>query len=206
MHIPKGGVNHIGIVGVENQIHRAGFHTTRINLFPRFATVGGAEDTALFVRSPEMAESSDVDDVGIPGMHADRADVKSILQADVLPGFARVTGFINAVAMRGITADIRLTHADIDDVRIRFRDSDGAHRSGFELSVRYWQPARAAVRSFPDAATGCAEVIHIRFGSDAGHRVHAPAAKWTDAAIFQLFQRIEIWLGSQDRGGKGGSS
>ncbi len=141
MHIPEGGVDNIRISGIENQIHRAGLYAACINLFPCFTTVGGAENAALFVRSPEMAHGRDVDDVGILGVHANRADLERVIQTKVLPGFARVVRFINAVAMRGIAADIGLTHADVDNVGVGFRDADGADGSGFELAVRDWQPA-----------------------------------------------------------------
>ncbi len=96
---PEAGVEHARIRGVHGKVDRAGVGTAREDLLPRSAAIGGAVDAAHFIGSPEMAQRGHVDDVGIPGMHADRADVKSILQADVLPSLARVSGFVNAVAM-----------------------------------------------------------------------------------------------------------
>src|SRR5580700_6464461 len=190
MHIPEGSVNNIGIARVEDEIHRAGLYAAGIDLLPCLATVSGTEDSALFVWSPQMAECGHVDDVGIFGMNAYCADVEGVFQTDVLPGFARVGRFINAVAMGGVAADIRLTHADVDDIRVGLRDSDGAHGSGFELAVGDGQPAGAAVGSFPDPAAGGAEVIHIRLRGDARDSVHAAATERADAAVLEFLERI----------------
>src|SRR5579871_5309848 len=105
-----------------------------------------------------MAERGDINDVGILRMHANRADVQSVFETHILPGLARVGGFINAVAVRRVAADVRLAHADVNDIWIGFRNSDGAHRSGFELAIRNRLPGYAAIDGFPNSAAGGAEV------------------------------------------------
>src|SRR5947209_2330565 len=67
-------------------------------LYPGHAAVYGLVEAALFVRSPEVAQGGDVDDVRILRMDGDGADVVRIGQAHVAPGFAGVGGLVDAVA------------------------------------------------------------------------------------------------------------
>jgi hypothetical protein len=63
----------------------------------------------------------DVDDVRVARMNTDAAYLASVFEADVLPGLAGIGGLVDAVAVRNISANRRLTHADIDDVRDRIQ-------------------------------------------------------------------------------------
>ena len=80
-HLPEAGVEHARIAGVHGEIDRAGVGAAREDLLPGAAAIGGAVDAAHLVRSPEMAERGDVDDVGILGVHADGADGLAVLEA-----------------------------------------------------------------------------------------------------------------------------
>ena len=104
--------------------------------------------------------------------------------------------------MRGIAADVRLAHADIDDVGVGFGNSDGAHRSGLELAVGDRHPVHAAIDGFPDSAAGGAEVVDIGLRGDARDSHHAAAAEWADVAILEFLERIEVGLRRQNERGK----
>src|SRR5205085_2589181 len=49
------------------------------NLLPGFAAVAGLEEAAFLVRPIEPAERADVDDIGIPGMDGDAANLEALL-------------------------------------------------------------------------------------------------------------------------------
>ena len=73
-----------------------------------------------------MAERGDVDEVGVRRVDADRGDGQRLLEADVRPRLAGVGRLVDAVALDDVAAQLGLAHADVDDVRIRLGDGDGA--------------------------------------------------------------------------------
>ena len=87
-------------------------------------------------------------------MHVDRADLANVPKANVRPCFSRINRLVNALADRDIAADRIGAGAGVDHVRIRIRNIDGAHRCGFEKTIRYVVPRCARVRCLPDAAAG----------------------------------------------------
>ncbi len=115
-------------------------------------------------------------------MNANAPDLPGVAQTNVLPRFARVGGFIYAVAVRKIAAHTGLAHADVNDVGIGIRHGNRADRAGFEIAVGNVFPIDAAVFGFPHTAAGAAEIINQRLIRHAGHRRRAAAAKRADAA------------------------
>jgi len=67
-----------------------------------------------------VTERRDVNDVGIRGMHANASDGLSIHESHVFPGLAGVDSFVDAIALHDVAAQFGLTHADVDDIGIRF--------------------------------------------------------------------------------------
>ena len=73
-----------------------------------------------------MPEGGCVNEIPVRGMDADLANVVGVRQTDELPRIAAVDGFVNPVAIGDVSANGCLSHAGIDDVRIRIGDGDGA--------------------------------------------------------------------------------
>src|SRR5581483_6037511 len=121
-------------------------------LLPAPATVAGAEDTALAVRAEGVPQGGDVGNVGVFRMHAHAADEAGIGQAKVRPGLAGIGGTVDAVAVGDVAADAGLSHAGIDDVRVRLGDGDGADGGGAHEAVGDVLPVGAAVGGLPHAA------------------------------------------------------
>jgi len=94
--------------------------------------------------------------------------------------------------MRNITAYGRFTHADIDDIGVRFRYANCANRTGFEKAIGNSFPVDAAIRRFPDAATRRPEVIDLGQRRHTGYCRRTPTAIRTDLPPFQAFQHTGI--------------
>ena len=88
--------------------------------FPGVAAVSRAVHAALGVVFRGVSECSDIDRVGVVGMHEDLADVAGLLEPDVGPGRAAVAAAVDAVAVADIDPDGRLARAGIDDVGVGF--------------------------------------------------------------------------------------
>jgi hypothetical protein len=67
---------------------------------------------------------------------------------------AGVGGFVDAVAVGGVAAEVALAGADVDDVGIGGSDRDRADGAELQLAVGHGNPVRAAVGGLEDAAAG----------------------------------------------------
>src|SRR5262249_60007322 len=121
-------------------------------------------------------------------------DLPGVLQAHVLPGLAGVGGLPDAGAVRDVAADGLLAAADVDDVRVRLADGDGADGAA-EEAVGDVLPGGAAVAGAPDAAAGGAEVEQQRLAGHAGDGRRAAAAERADQAVAQPPEQRLIDLG-----------
>src|SRR6185437_2023963 len=92
------GVEHLGVAGIEGKVGGAGVFIPVQDLPPGPAAVGGFEDAALGVGTPEVADGGHVDGIGVGGVDDDAADVVGVLEAHVLPVAAAVGGLVYAVA------------------------------------------------------------------------------------------------------------
>jgi hypothetical protein len=88
------------------------------NTLPGRATIGRSKYSALFIRSVLVAERRHIHQIWIVGVNADSRDGLRVGPSHVLPCLAGVGRFVNAVALHDIAAQLRLPHADIDDVGI----------------------------------------------------------------------------------------
>ncbi len=93
------------IVRIENDFDAAGAIIEVENFFPGLAAIASAVDAAVLVRAVGVAKRSDENDIGIRGMDDDIADVASVFEPDVGPGFSGVGGFVHAIAERDVAAD-----------------------------------------------------------------------------------------------------
>ena len=115
-------------------------------------------------------------------MDANLRNILGLAEADVPPGLAGVGGLVDAVARLDVAADARLARADEDDVRIRFRHGDRAHRRAANLSIRDRRPGFPAIGRLPQTAARGAEIPDVRLTLGAGHRQRSPAAIGPDAS------------------------
>ena len=95
---------------------------------PGLSAVFRTEDAALLVRAGWMAEGGDINEIGIRRMHPYTRDRLRIRESHMRPRFARVGSFVDAIALHNVAAQARLTHSDVDNIRVRFRNRDCAHR------------------------------------------------------------------------------
>jgi len=109
-----------------------------------------------------ISERADHDDVGIARVHDDGIDVANVSEADAGPGGSGIAGFINAIAV-GLLAG-----ADVDDVGIRGRDSDGSDRRDV-LIVKDRLPDAAGVGGLPHTSARRAHVIDRGISRNAGN-------------------------------------
>src|ERR1043166_5546340 len=115
-----------------------------------------------------MPEGCDVDDVRVLRIDDDPGHGLRVLKAHMGPGFARVGGLVDTVALRDIASNLPLAHPDVNDVGVRVAYSDRANGGSVEEPVRYAPPALSRVRGFPKAPTRGSEVVFGRTRADAG--------------------------------------
>ena len=121
-HLPCRCVKHACVVWIEHNIHRARFVVGEQDTIPRLATVGRSEDPALLARSIQVTQCRYENDVGICGVDTDPRNVFRIFKADVFPVLATVDGLPHAVAAGHVTANSDFTAADVNRVRVGFRN------------------------------------------------------------------------------------
>ena len=182
LRLPHRGKQDARILLVDRQVDGAGPLALEQHVLPRGAAIAGAEDPALAVRAPGVAERRHVDEVGIARVHADAPDVAGVAQSHVGPRAAAVIGAIDPVPMRHVAADARFAGARVQHARRRGRDGQRADRRGLEEAVGHVLPVGPAVRRLPDTARAGPEVERHGLGRMAGHRDHAAAAVRADAA------------------------
>src|SRR5262249_6575967 len=115
---PERRVHRLRIRRIERQIDRADAVALVEHLLPRRAAVLRSIHAAIGMRTVDVAERRDEHDVRIPRVHDYAADLPRRLEADVLPGPARVGGSIYAVAELDRVAHVGLAGADVHDVGI----------------------------------------------------------------------------------------
>ena len=90
-----GGVENARVVGIHDQIDRAGLLAHEEHPLPTLTAVVGAIDTPFRVGAKGMAQRGHVDEVGVLGMDADLGDVIGVVQPHVAPALPAVGGFVN---------------------------------------------------------------------------------------------------------------
>ena len=124
--MPENCINDVGIRRIDAHVVAARVLVLVENLLERLSAVGGAEDSALCIRSVWMTKHGDEETVGIFGIDVDVRDHLAVTEPQVRPRFARVGGLVHPVAGCEIGANDSRAASHIDDVRVRGRDCDGA--------------------------------------------------------------------------------
>ena len=201
---PHGGIDHVGIRGIDLDVGGAGVLVFVDDLLPGLAAIGGAEKAALFIRAVGMAEHGGEDSIGIARIDGERGNLQAIAQAEMSPGFSGVSRFVDSVADREIGAMQAFAAGDINNVGIRRRYCDGADRLR-GLVVEDGCPGAAVVVRLPNSAVDLAHVENIRLAGNASGGAGAASAKRADHAPMQILISIlrNLLCGARcDRTGK----
>src|SRR5882762_8706114 len=86
--IPQSCIDHARIGRVDHDLDRADALVLVEDFLPGAAAVARAVQTAVRVRGVKLADRGDEDDVGVPGIDGDLADVLRVAKAEVGPGAA----------------------------------------------------------------------------------------------------------------------
>ena len=124
---PKRRIQDVGIGWIDGDVGSAGILVLVEDFLPVLAAVGGDKDAALFVGTVGMAQHGGEEMVGIARIDGQRGNLLAVAQAEVRPGLAGVGGFVDAVADGEIGTLQAFAAGDVNDVRIRGRDRDGAN-------------------------------------------------------------------------------
>jgi len=138
-----------GVAGVHDHVHDAGVLVDLQDQLPGLASVVGPVEPAVAPGTPEGAHGGHVDDIPVGRMYQDLADVHRLLQADVLPVLAAVSGAVDSVAVGDAALAVVLARADPDDVGIGRIDGDAADGIA-ALVVEDRLPRDARVVGLPD--------------------------------------------------------
>src|SRR5262245_11076832 len=121
-----------------------------------------------------MSDGGNVRNVRIFGVHDDAADRLRFLQASFLKTLPTIDRLVHAGAERGALTIVRLTRADVNDVRVGRRDRDVSNR-GDRIGIEDRHPCRPVIRAFPDSAGGKPEIDRAWIALDDSDVVDATA-------------------------------
>src|SRR5579859_8014184 len=163
------------------------------NFFPVSSAVRAAVDAAVRIGFVDVAEGRYVDAVRIGRINDNFADLACLREANGAPGFAGVSRFEQADAIRVLTANVGFTGADVDDIGIgwSYGDSaDGAYRDSSLRAVRNRKPGAAGVFGLPYPAADGAHVEGVGLGSVTGHAIGASAAHGADVTPLKAVEHL----------------
>src|SRR5439155_23679690 len=109
-----------------------------------------------------------------------------------LPRLAGVDRLVPTAAEDHVRADRLAAGPDVNDMRVRVGDVDGADRSGGDLSVGHREPGVAVVLGLPHTAAARAHVENVRLRPNAGRGRGASAAMRPDRSPAEVLLRFQI--------------
>src|SRR5258707_8728381 len=129
------GVKGVRALGVHGDVAHAGVVVDLENLRPSLAAVGRFVNATLGIRSPQMSERRNVNDVRISGMYDNSPDVARRFEPDhLLPGLPGVERFVRAIAPGGALPVVGLARPDPDNGGVRGCDCGVANgREGLPI-------------------------------------------------------------------------
>jgi hypothetical protein len=125
---------------------------------------------------------------------ADPRNRLGLLQAHMRPRLAGVGGFINAVALNDVAAQLRFSHPGVHDVGVRARNLERADRRCFDLTIGDGPPRKTRVSGLPDSAADGAEVVLVGARRTSRDRLRSAAARGTDRAPSQTGEEGRVDL------------
>src|SRR6516165_10628300 len=180
--LPEGGKQDARIARIHRQIDRTGIGVAIEHLAPGLAAVARTEDPAFLACTEHIAEYRDIDEIGVVGMDLDAANESGFTEAQMAPGAAGISRFVNAVAPGHVEPDLGLPGAGINHVRVRASDGERTDRSGAEKAVAHAAPIDPAIDRLPHAPGAGTEIEHAAVLGVAGNGDDAAAPRRPDAA------------------------
>src|SRR6185503_14676197 len=160
---PETRIENTRVGRIHDQVDGSGLVAAGKNLVPGLAPVFRSKNSALIIRSPDVTQRRDVDEVRIFRMHANAWYLTRVVEAQVLPGLAAVGRFVHAVAVRNVAANRRFAHAHIDCVWIGIGQSDRPNRTRPKnRAVSDRLPIDAPVCCLPNTAADAAKIENHR--------------------------------------------
>ncbi len=169
-----GREEHVGVLGMHDQIRGARVLVHEQNVLPGAAAVRGAEDAALAIRLEEVPHRGHVDDVGVRRVENHPVDALRLPKPHMGEGLPAVGGPIYAVAEGRALAVVRLTGPYPNQLGIRLGHG---HRSDGRrpVAVEHRVEGRARVDGLPQPTRGESHVEDPGVAFHHGDLVHAPA-------------------------------
>ena len=121
------------------------------NALPSLSAIGGLVDAALFVTAPEAAHRSHVEDIGVGWMYDNTTNMLRLFEADLGEGCATIRGLVHPVTPARALAVVRLTGADIEDIRMALANREVTDTAGFKVLENRLEGC-TVVGGFEDAA------------------------------------------------------
>src|SRR5687767_12258256 len=159
--MPDRGIHHIRIGGVEHKVYGSRRIAPEQDVAPGLPPVRCLENPTLPVGTVHVPESSHIDDFGIAGMNAHAPDLSRISESGEGPRLPGVSGFEDAIPMRHVAADRRLSRAYVNDVGIRFAHGDRTNCPA-EILIGYRSPRHPGVGGLEDSTARRAEIVFHR--------------------------------------------
>ena len=163
--MPHASEEDIGVGRIEANVGGARVGILGQDTLPELPAIDGAVDASLRVGPKGVAQDRRKSDVRVGGMDNHRADLP-LLVPHMLPGLARVGGFVDAVAAGHVAADVGFARADVDDVRVGSRYGDGADGRD-RLVIKNGLPVDAGVGRLPDPRRGGSGIVGLGISGNA---------------------------------------
>src|SRR5437667_5696628 len=138
-----------------------------------------------------MTQRRNENDVLIPWINDQRADLMGIFQTNIFPCLSAVHRFEDSGAVSGIAADRCFARACVNDVVVRWGNRNGANR-GNRFFIKKRHPVRAAINRFPNSARDRTEIIRVRFADDTFDRQRAAAPERSDLSPLHALEQFFI--------------
>src|SRR5260370_1319280 len=178
-----GDVNLIGILGVGPNVGEIPGALTEavivVDERPVGAAVIAAVEAALFRFDERVNDFG----LGAGNRNADAAErtFGDAVAFDALPGCAVVARTVDTVAEGDVAANTGFAASNVNYIRIRIGDGNGANgRGGLLLEERI--PGVASVSGFPNASADSTKIESVRLAGDSSDGQRASAPKGTDEA------------------------
>ena len=127
--MPRGSKQKLRFGGRHCEVGNANLGAEVEDSRPVGSSVDGLINAAFGIRSVDMAERADVNDIRILRVDHDFADLARVFEADMGPGCACVSGFINAVTGGKVFANVGLAGPGVDNPGVRWRCGESANRA-----------------------------------------------------------------------------
>src|SRR5258708_6866784 len=138
-----------------------------------------------------MSGNGDEKFVGVAGIDGNLRNLLAVAKAEMCPGLAGISGFVNAIANGEIGAVQSFPAAEVNSVWIGERNRYRADGAG-GLVVKERIPCAAEVVRLPYAAIHHADIKHAGLAGNAGNGLGASTTERANATPSERLQEIRI--------------